>query len=616
MSDFGGYAGKFLRADLTREQITDVIFDEETLRKYVGGTGIGAKILYEEVSPKTDWNNPDNRLIFATGPLGGTRIGGSGTLSLVTKGALTNGATSVQANGLFGAYIKFSGYDGVIVQGAAKRWLYLYINDGEAEFREASHLLGSDTYDTVDLLSKDLSKKQKQLSVISIGPAGEHLVRFAGVYAEKGHSASHNGPGAVMGSKKLKAIAISRGSKTVEVKDRDRLTNVAEELYQNVKDFTGTVGGVYRNQIAGRGTLPIKNYMTNIWDMSEKKIDGFSEEYIRRTFGSKPNPCWACRLTHSTMMTIMEGPYKGTIVEEPEYEQLAAWGPVIDLREISSAMMLSGLTDRLGLENNEGGWLMGWVMECFEKGFLTKDHLDGLEMSWGNVEGVRQLLYMIAHRQGVGDLLAEGVMRASQKVGGEAAKCAIYTAKGNTPRGHDHRTRWFEMFDTCISNTGTLETGPTALRLGIKELRGPGYPIEVSTAVAKTKGMMVFEDSLVVCRFNGRMNIVLESEAVSATTGWDFTPEEAKRVGLRAVNLMKVFNIMTGITRDLDRPSERYGSTPVDGPSKGTNVMTHWDDMLENYYALMGWDVETGKPLPETLKNLDLEHVIKNMWEA
>lgn len=259
---------------------------------------------------------------------------------------------------------------------------------------------------------------------------------------------------------------------------------------------------------------------------------------------------------------------------------------------------------------------MGWVMECFEKGFLTKDHLDGLEMSWGNVEGVRQLLYMIAHRQGVGDLLAEGVMRASQKVGGEAAKCAIYTAKGNTPRGHDHRTRWFEMFDTCISNTGTLETGPTALRLGIKELRGPGYPIEVSTAVAKTKGMMVFEDSLVVCRFNGRMNIVLESEAVSATTGWDFTPEEAKRVGLRAVNLMKVFNIMAGITRDLDRPSERYGSTPVDGPSKGTNVMTHWDDMLENYYTLMGWDVETGKPLPETLKNLDLVHVIKNMWEA
>ncbi|MFB0504089.1 MAG: aldehyde ferredoxin oxidoreductase N-terminal domain-containing protein, partial [Candidatus Bathyarchaeia archaeon] len=150
MSNFGGYAGKFLRVDMTNEETTDVVFDEETLRKYIGGTGIGAKILYDEVPPKIDWSDPQNRLVLASGPLGGTRIGGSGTFSLVTKGALTNGATSVQANGLFGAYIRFSGYDGVIVHGAAKRWLYLYIDDGQAELREASHLLGRDTYETVD----------------------------------------------------------------------------------------------------------------------------------------------------------------------------------------------------------------------------------------------------------------------------------------------------------------------------------------------------------------------------------------------------------------------------------------------------------------------------------
>ena len=616
MSDFGGYAGRFLRLDLANEQTTDVIFEEETLRKYIGGTGIGAKILYEEVPPEIHWSSPRNRLILASGPLGGTRVGGSGTFSLVTKGALTNGATSVQANGLFGAYIKFSGYDGLIVQGAAKRWLYLYIDGGEAELREASHLLGRDTYETVDLVTKELGKKERQVSVVSIGPAGEHLVRFAGVFAEKGHSASHNGPGAVMGSKKLKAIAVSRGKKKVEVKDKDRLAKVAEELYQNVKKFTGTVGGVYNSYKSGRGTLPIKNYLTNLWDIPEDGIDGFSEEYIRKTFGSKPNPCWACRLTHSTMMTINEGPYEGMIVEEPEYEQLAAWGPVIDLKDISSAMMLSSLTDRLGLENNEAGWLIGWVMECFEKGFLSKDRLNGLEIRWDNVEDVRQLLHIIAHRQGIGDLLAEGIMRASQKIGGEAEKCAIYTAKGNTPRGHDHRTRWFEMFDTCVSNTGTIETGPTGAYFGGAELQGPGYPMEVSTSIAETKGMMVFEDSLGVCRFNGRMNLVLESEAVSAITGWDFTPEEAKTAGLRAVNLMRAFNIKAGITRELDRPSARYGSTPVDGPSKGKSIMLHWEKMLENYYNLMGWDAETGKPLSKTLKNLGLEHVIKDLWEA
>ena len=614
MSNFGGYAGKFLRVDLTNESLSDVVFDEETLRTYVGGTGIGAKILYDEVNPEINWSDPENRFILASGPLGGTRIGGTGTFSLVTKGALTNGATASQANGLFGAYLRFSGYDGIIIQGAAKRWLYLYIDDGKAELKEASHLLGKDTFEVVDLLGKELGKEERQLSVACIGPAGEHLVRFAGVIADKAHSASHNGLGAVMGSKKLKAIVVSRGSKTVEVKDTEGLAKVAEELYQNVKTFTGTVGLFYTYQKAGKGVLPVKNYLTNIWNIPEDKLERFSEENIRKNYGSTRNPCWACRLLHSTVMTIPDGPYKGMVVDEPEYEQLAAWASVIDVQDVASATMLSSLTDRLGIDTNEGGWLMGWVMECFEKGFLTSEQLDGLELHWGNVEAVKQLLHMIAHREGIGNLLAEGVMRASQKIGGEAAKCAIYTMKGNTPRGHDHRTRWFEMFDTVTSNTGTLETGQTATYFGGAELQGPGYPMEVSNAVAETKGMMTFEDSLGVCRFNTRLNLVLLSEAVSAVTGWNFAPEEGKKVGLRAVNLMKAFNISAGIAKDLDYPSMRYGSMPTDGPSKDIAIMPKWEKMLENYYKLMGWDAATGKPLPETLKKLDLEHVTKDLW--
>jgi aldehyde:ferredoxin oxidoreductase len=614
LSSFGGYAGKFLRLDLSHKRLTDVVFDEETLRKYIGGSGIGAKILYDEVDPKKDWSDPENRLVIASGPLGGTVFGGSGTFSVVTKGALTNGATSVQANGLFGAYVKFSGYDGVIIQGVGKRWFYLYIEEGKAELREASHLLGRDTYEIVDLLGNELQKKERQLSVVSIGTAGENLIRFAGIFAERGHSASHNGPGAVMGSKKLKAIAVARGTKSVNVKDRDKLVKVSDELYQNVKSFTGTVGGVYNSEKAGRGTLPIKNYTTNIWGISEEKLYGFSEKYIRDNFDPKPSPCWACRLTHSTLMTVKDGPYKGTVVEEPEYEQLAAWGPVIDLRDISSAMMLSGLTDRLGFENNEAGWLVGWVMECYEKGYLKKEDIDGLDLSWGNVEAARQLLHMIAHREGCGDWLAEGVMRASQKIGGEAEKCAIYTLKGNTPRGHDHRTRWSEMFDTCVSNTGTLETGPAAVYFGDDRVQGTGYPMVVSNYEAETKGMMVFEDSLGVCRFNGRMNIILEAEAVKAVTGWDFSPEEAKDVGIRAVNLMRAYNIRSGVDKAVDKPSERYGSTPIDGPSKGISIAPHWEKMVENYYNLMGWDVETGKPLPKTLKKLGLEYVINDLW--
>ncbi len=606
-----GYAGRFLSVDLTKAVLSDRQFDEPTLRAYVGGTGIGAKILYDEVDPTKEWSRPENRFIVASGPLGGTTIGGSGTISVVTQGALTNGATATQANGFFGAFLKSSGYDGVVVHGASTRWRYLHLDDGRAELRDASHLLGRDTYETTDRLKAEWGKQDLQMSVLSIGPAGEHLVRFAGVFVDKGHSASHNGVGAVMGSKRLKAIAVARGRQRVDVSDRGQLREIADAFYEQVKDFTGTIGGVHRSHVAGTGTLPIKNYTTNVWTIPDDAVDGFSEEDIRRRYAPKPHPCWACRLTHSTMMTVPHGPYQGLIVEEPEYEQMAAWGPVIDAKDAAAAVMLSGVTDRVGVDNNEAGWLLGWLMEGCEQGWIPREVVDGLDLTWGNVEAVKQVLHMIANRVGCGDFLADGVMRASQKLGGDAAKAAIYTLKGNTPRGHDHRTRWKEMFDTCTSNTGTLETAtyPTT-----RELVGPGYPMDVSTYEATAKGLMVFEDSLGTCRFNTRTNVPLLADAVNAVTGWNMTAEEARTVGLRAINLMRAFNIQAGITRELDQPSERYGSTPVDGPSQGISIQPHWDAMLDNYYRLLGWDVATGKPLPATLKTLGLEHVIADIW--
>jgi len=608
-----GYAGKFLRVDLSKEKISDAVFEEETLRKYIGGTGIGAKILYDEVSPTISWADPSNRVIIASGPLGGTTIPGTGTFSLVTKGALTGGCTSTQANGLFGAYLKFSGYDGVIIQGAAKRWMYLNIKQDEAELREASHLLGRDTYETDELIPRELGKKGREMSVVSIGPAGENLSLFAGVFERKGHSASHNGPGAVLGSKRLKAIAVSQGSKRVEVKHPDRVKAVADTVRENALKFRGTVGGVYNGQVSGRGTLPIKNYTTNLWDISDEEIKKYSEPTMRERFNPRPNPCWACPATHSTMMTIPEGKYAGMEVEEPEYEQLAAMGSVIDVKNVDDAAMLSSLTDRLGFDNNEMGWAIGWVMECYERSLLTKEDLNGLEMNWGNVEATKELMHMMAHRLGFGNILADGVMRASQRIGGEAAKAAIYTLKGNTPRGHDHRTSWGEMFDTVVSNTGTIEAH-TSLSAQPPYNAGAGNPQGTSEGVALTKGIMTFNDSLGNCRFPTGLNHALLTEAASAITGWDLSLEETKNIGLRSVNLMKVFNLRAGINKELDAPSTRYGSTPVDGPTKGISIRPHWDSMLSNYYRLMGWDEETGKPLPETLRKLGLEHVIREIW--
>jgi aldehyde:ferredoxin oxidoreductase len=184
--------------------------------------------------------------------------------------------------------------------------------------------------------------------------------------------------------------------------------------------------------------------------------------------------------------------------------------------------------------------------------------------------------------------------------------------KGNTPRGHDHRTRWAEMFDTCVSNTSTIETN-TSILPPDPDVRGPANPIAVSNAVAKTKGLMQLEDSAVVCRFNTRMNVKLIAEAIAAATGWDFTAEEGKRVGLRAVNLMRAFNLRTGISKEHDRPSTRYGSTPVDGPTAGISILPHWEEMLNNYYELMGWDIETGIPLPSTLESLGISYANKQL---
>ncbi|MDQ1279239.1 MAG: aldehyde:ferredoxin oxidoreductase [Thermoproteota archaeon] len=607
-----GYAGKFLRVNLTSEHLSNTTFNEETLRKYLGGTGIGSRILYDEIPPKALWSDPVNRVTIASGPLGGTSIPGSGTISIVTKGALTNGATSVQANGRFGAYLKFSGFDGIIIQGQAKRWLYLQIEDGKAELKDANHLLGLDTYTTGDIIREELGRKEIDMSVISIGPAGENQVRFAGTFVDKGHSASHNGTGAVIGSKKLKAIAAARGGERVEVKDAEKLNAIGLKFRERTKDYRGTIGGVERGQRSGQGTLPIKNYSTNVWTIADEELDKFSEPYIRGHYEPRRSPCFGCPANHSTMMVIPEGAYKGMLVEEPEYEQMAAWGPVIDNKDAAAAAMLSGLNDRLGFENNEAGWLIGWVMECYDKGYLTKDDIGGLKANWGNIEATKQLLYMTAHRQGFGDVLADGVMRASQKIGGKAAECAVYTMKGNSPRGHDHRTTWGELFDTTISNTGTLETH--RMLMDPKAGNEPGNPKETSTAVAITKGNMEFEDSIGTCRFNTMTNMMLIAEAISAATGWDYTAEEGKTVGLRSVNLMKAFNIRTGITREQDYPSARYGSTHIDGKWKGIGIMPHWEEMLDNYYSLMGWEIATSKPLPETLKKLGLEEIIEDIW--
>ncbi|MFC2041122.1 aldehyde ferredoxin oxidoreductase family protein [Chloroflexota bacterium] len=628
MSKFFGYAGKLLRVDLTNEQITDEKLDEETVRKYVGGTGIGAKYLYEEVPAGVDWSDEGNRMIMATGPLGGTTIGGSGTFSVVTKGALTGGAVATQSNGFLGAFLRFAGYDGIILQGKAKRWVYLYVHEGKAELKDASHLVGKDTWETGDLIRGELGKDEQRMSVASIGPAGENLVKFASIFVGKGHTAAHNGVGAVMGSKKLKAVAVARSNARPALSDKKGLSDVANQLHDNIVSNPrsaagiyswGTLNSVHDRTISGDGILPVRNYTTSVFDIGTEEIEKFGGPYIRSHFEPKPNPCWACRMHHCHMITITEGPHKGYVGEEPEYECFAAFGPVIGSTDVTAAIFLSNEVDRLGMDCNETGWVLGLAMECYEKGLITPADTGQLELTWGNYEAVNKLIHRIARREGFGDVLAEGAMRAAQRIGGEAPSFAIHTMKGNTPRGHDHRSRWPMLFDTCLSQMSSDEghgmLRPADLGLSIKpNMNTNNSPEDALAWNAQCKGATQFEDCLGVCRFTTRTDLKLLAQAVSAATGWDFPAEEALGVGRRIVNLLRAFNIRHGHTAEMDAPSPRYGSAPVNGPSEGKTIMDYWDELRSGYYELMGWDSKTGKPLPDTLKHLDLEHAIPELW--
>jgi aldehyde:ferredoxin oxidoreductase len=421
----------------------------------------------------------------------------------------------------------------------------------------------------------------------------------------------------VMGFKKLKAIVADREpARRITVADREHLSRLREQIFHSIvtsprfKRYYEWGTSVILPAYARVGLLPVKNYTTN---EIPADVDKFYGPYYRPRFQAKPNPCWGCRMHHCHTLKVTEGPYAGYVGEEPEYEQWASWSSQIGQNDLGAAMLLSNEVDDLGMDTNEASWVIGLAIEW---GIVTKKDTDGLEMTWGNVEAVRAMLHKIARRQGIGDLLAEGTKRAALAIGKEAPNMGIYTQKGTTPRAHDDRGNWLWMFDHCTSNTGVSET------MGGANLSNPNYtldintlsPTEVPMLIAARKGIVQFEDSLVLCLFSAGPYLEPLVEMVNAATGWNLTVPEAVETGLRIVNLMRAFNLRHGISAELDTPSPRHGSAPIDGPIQGKTVLPVWRNMVERYYQELGWDRETGRPLRETLDKLQLGHVANDLW--
>lgn len=622
MAKLGGCIGKILRVDLSEERLTEETPDEATLRQYLGGTGLGIKIMYDEVPAGVEWSDPANRIIWTAGVLAGTRAPGSGQYAVATKGPLTNLFSAAHANGFFGARLKFAGYDTVIVQGAAKRWLYLYIHDGVAELRDAAHLLGKDTWETQELLTQEVG--DRQASVSCIGPAGENLVKYACVCSDRGHVASTNGCGAVMGSKKLKAIVV-HGKAAVPIHNKTRFDALLQDWWkendESIWGFLipsmGTSGQLTAS--ASMGMAPVKNLTEYDWP----EQDRFNGDALREYYNGKPHPCYGCRWGHCHHIEIKSGPHKGEIVEEAEYEGTQAFSCQIgNMTDVDAVEWLNHVNDGLGMDLKEQAWVLGMAMECYNKGLITKKDTDGLDLTWGNVDAVEILLDKIARRDGFGDVLAEGVMRAAQKIGGDAPNFAVYTHKGNGPHVMDPRALWSISFGMAISDMGSGyasdmgDQGDLMGELGDVNVLDPDNAFSAEI-VAKAQAIMSrrghFIDSLGVCMFLSGVAWDTVADTVSAATGWDFDWREAADVGARILNLMRAFNVRHGHTREHNSVSPRIQEPPLGGPAEGISVGEKWDEMVDIYYETRGWDRE-GRPLPGTLTALGLDDVARELW--
>lgn len=608
----GGYAGKFLRVNLSNSKTEDVKIDQEKLRTYLGGVGLGARILLDEVPEGVKPFDLENRLIFAAGPLSGTMVPGSGTCAVVTRGTLTGLAAAGSANGWFGARLKFAGYDGIIIQGVSPKLAYLLINDGKVEIRDASKYAGMDTYDTHVKLKEELGLPSA--SVAAIGPAGENKVRFACIVIDSGHVIATNGCGAVMGSKNLKAVVVN-GKSSVPVKDEKKFKELAREWNKEMQatpmgmtvNAVGTAG--FYSAAETTGWLPTKNMTTCIFEQHAK----FNGDQLRAdTKHVRRKPCHACPLHHCNEIEIPEGPFKGTVVDEPEYEGLAGFGALIGNTDVNATLKIDDVNDRLGMDLKECSFTIALAIDCYENGLLTKNDTDGLELKWGNVDAVLKLLPMIANRKGFGDLLAEGVYRLANKIGPAAVNKAIYTHKGIAPHVHDPRGMWGFLFGQVIGNMGTI-AGFSSMELIPEPDLGYTEPVPKYTdpealvaSQVKLIGKYGFIECMGVCYLVSAVPRKLLADTLNALTGLSFTPDDVLNLGYRTETTLRLFNINHGWTREHDSVSPRLATAAPDGPNKGIAIKDVLDRMIDKHYAEMGWD-KSGHPTPETLKRLEIQ---------
>lgn len=626
----GGYAGKVLRVDLTTGKTTGEAFREEILRKYIGSFGLATKIMFDEVPPNVRPFDPENRVIFMTGPLTGTVAPSSSrhvvlTLNTEVPKVMAPG----YAGGFWAAYLKFSGYDGIIIQGAAKDPVYLWVHDDSAEILDAKKYWGKDTHETEDLIKKEIG--DRRTSVSTIGPAGETLSLGSVVSNDKRHISSKGG--AILGSKKLKAIAVG-GGKRIKVPMADE--QMARKLTKEWREAYDTSGNVRRNKGGNLLYWGHPKYFgeNSPWILLVKNLSDPEFAYLygkglwdlARVSKVTPYYCYNCNVGCNYDCEIGSGPYKGTVVTitggAENYEGL---GGNIGVTDGGTVIYLTDLQDRLGFDAATVGSTIALAYECYEKGLITKEDTDGLELKWGNADAAIKLLHKIIRREGFGAVLADGPKEAAKrisKISGKDAMKYCTHIKGGGWIAHDFRMSWETMLGqyTCPFGPVIHGLGPYLYREPDLEYPRPPKPYnpeEAPIGVRTTQLKKVFEDCLGVCWYitGGVPRMIrIAPKMLSAVTGWDFTWEEAKLVGERIVTLGRVFALRRGLRLkdDLD-VGPRLLEAPIAGPGKGHPIEPYLENMVKGYYKVMGWDEETGVPTEKTLERLNIKELKRDV---
>jgi len=618
-----GYAGKILHVDLTTGKTHKEPLNEDYAKKYIGGIGLGMRLWLDNSKAGVDPFSPENPLVLATGPTSGTiwPTGGNGH-AFVSKSPQSYGIAEAKSHGSFGTELKRAGYDAVIFHGKAEKPIYVWIDDDSVQILDAAHLWGKSPAETEDIIKEELG--DYYIRVAAIGPAGEKLVRIACIINEKSRAAGRCGLGAVMGSKNLKAIAV-RGTHDVTVAKPDEFLEFVKEFHERMK---GPATKKYRTLCTPENVLvhnalhcmPTRNYNNAHFEAAEK----VSGEYLNERYVAKIIGCSSCAMRCEHVCVVTEGPYKGAMARV-EYEPLWAMGPYCGIDRLDAIIKGCELCNYYGIDSISAGVIVGFAMDCFENGILTAKDMDGIEARFGNHEALVKLIEKIGKREGIGDILAEGVKIAAEKIGKGSEKLAQHI-KGVEVTGYDLRCLKTAALGFAVSFRGADHNRHGAYAFDVKgKFNRLKYERGRAKAVKDIEDVYTIIDSLIICKFS-RGTYYKEFEDLakvySLITGFETTPEEMRLKGERINNLARVINVREGLSRKDDTLPWKVMNVPIpdEGPSKGAYVsQEELDLMLDDYYEVRGW-TRDGIPTPEKLKALGMDDLIPiveaKIWRA